>query len=60
MTETRKIVRVGFDQQQIRLIERLKEGAFAEKSDAEIVRHGFARWLEGEGWLSVSKPQGQR
>jgi hypothetical protein len=45
------VVRVGFNQQQRQLIERLKASE-AGKTDAEIVRFGFARWLESEGWLS--------
>ena len=55
MTAARKgdvIVRVGFNQQQRQLIQRLRESSGrAELTDGEIVRNGFVRWLESEGWL---------
>ena len=44
------VVRVGFNQQQRQLIERLNASQ-GGKTDGEIVRFGFARWLESEGWL---------
>jgi hypothetical protein len=45
-------VKVGFNQQQRQLIERLKaEGTFG-KTDGEVIRAAFAKWLIDEGSLS--------
>jgi hypothetical protein len=46
------IVRVGFNQQQRQIIEKLKaDEAFAGRSDAEILKMGFVNWLKSEGRL---------
>jgi hypothetical protein len=44
------IVRVGFNQQQRILIDRVKDEGQAGATEGEVVRFGFARWLESEGW----------
>ena len=44
------VVRVGFNQQQRELIERTRKEGDAGSTDGEVIRFGFARWLESEGW----------
>jgi hypothetical protein len=46
------LVRVGFNQQQRELIERLKSDNGLDRTDSEIVRDGFVQWLRDEGRLS--------
>ena len=55
MTDSTKpeTVRVGFNQQQRQLLDRLRsEQAFANRSDGEIVRAGFVTWLKDNRHLS--------
>ena len=54
-----QVVRVGFNQQQRQLLERLKESGQAGKTDGEIIRFGFARWLESQGWFAETPPPGK-
>jgi Arc/MetJ-type ribon-helix-helix transcriptional regulator len=56
MTEDRNpgiSVRVAFNQQQRQLIDRLRETGQVGTTDAEVVRNGFVRWLESEGWITA-------
>ena len=53
-SETMTIVKVGFNQQQRQLLERLKaEGTFGA-TDGEIVRAVFVQWLTNEGSLAAT------
>ena len=45
-------VKVGFNQQQRQLIEKLKAEGTLGKTDSEVVRAAFAKWLADEGSLS--------
>jgi hypothetical protein len=52
MAEKTTTVKVGINQQQRQLIEKLKaEGTFG-KTDGEVIRVLFAKWLTDEGSLS--------
>jgi hypothetical protein len=48
--ESVTVVRVGFNQQQRILINRAIKEGHAGTTEGEVVRFGFARWLENEGW----------
>ena len=44
-------IKVGFNQQQRQLIEKIKNETDMGKTDAEVIRAVFVQWLEEEGLL---------
>jgi hypothetical protein len=44
-------IRVGFNQQQRQLIEKIKKETDMGKTDAEVIRAVFVQWLKEEGLL---------
>jgi hypothetical protein len=43
-------IKVGFNQQQRQLIEKIKNETDMEKTDAEVIRTVFVQWLKEEGY----------
>jgi len=44
-------IKVGFNQQQRQLIEKIKNETDLGKTDAEVIRTVFVQWLKEEGLL---------
>jgi hypothetical protein len=44
-------IKVGFNQQERQLIERIKKETDMGKTDAEVIRAVFVQWLKEEGLL---------
>ena len=44
-------IKVGFNQQQRQLIEKIKKETDMGKTDAEVIRAVFVQWLKEEGLL---------
>ena len=44
-------IKVGFNQQQRQLLEKIKNETNMGKTDAEVIRAVFVQWLEEEGLL---------
>ena len=44
-------IKVGFNQQQRQVIEKIKNETDMGKTDAEVIRDVFAQWLKEEGLL---------
>ena len=44
-------IKVGFNQQQRQLIEKIKKETDMGKTDAEVIRAVFVQWLREEGLL---------
>ncbi|GEM_PF-1423517 len=44
-------IKVGFNQQQRQLIEKIKKETDMGKTDAEVIQAVFVRWLKEEGLL---------
>ena len=44
-------IKVGFNQQQRQLIEKIKKETEMGKTDAEVIRAVFVQWLKEEGLL---------
>ncbi len=44
-------IKVGFNQQQRQLIEKIKKETDMGKTDAEVIRAVFVKWLREEGLL---------
>ena len=44
-------IKVGFNQQQRQLIEKIKNETDMGKTDAEVIRTVFVQWLKEEGLL---------
>ena len=44
-------IKVGFNQQQRQLIEKIKNETDMGKTDAEVIRTVFVEWLKEEGLL---------
>jgi hypothetical protein len=44
-------IKVGFNQQQRQLIEKIKKETDMGKTDAEVIRTVFVQWLKEEGLL---------
>ena len=44
-------IKVGFNQQQRQLIEKIKKETDKGKTDAEVIRAVFVQWLKEEGLL---------